>query len=38
MSPSVQQLLSRVQLESQGKMMVARVGQAPSPVQSGGVR
>ena len=38
MSPSVQQLLSRVQLESQGKLMVARVGQAPSPVQTGGAR
>jgi len=35
MSPSVQQLLSHVQHESQEKMMVAGVGQAPSPVQGG---
>jgi len=38
MSPSVQQLLSQVQRDAQGKMMVARVGQAPSPVQFGGAR
>jgi len=35
MSPSVQQLLSQVQRESQGKMMVAGVEQAPSPVKGG---